>query len=113
MNIRIKTAEAGDWETIQTLNNQVFLNDKEHDDDLDLNWPFSEKGIKYYKELASGKHGKCYIAYLEDIPVGYIALAIKNFGYRKSKYVEVENIGVVPQYRSRGIGKLLTDMAVK
>ena len=113
MNVIVKTAKSGDWETIQKLNNQVFINDQEHDNDLDMNWPFSPKGIKYYKDLASGKYGKCFIAYLDNQPVGYIALAIKDFGYRKSKYIEIENIGVNPQHRSKGIGKMLMDESIR
>lgn len=113
MNIKIETAKSSDWELIQRLNNEVLLSDEGNDDDLDLNWPFSKKGIDYYKKLASGKYGKCYIAYLGKIPVDYVALAIKNFGYRKSKYVEIENIGVNPEYRSQGIGKLLVDASVR
>lgn len=113
MDTKIQTAKSEDWKLIQKLNNQVFLNDKENDDDLDLNWPFSPKGIEYYKKLSSGEYGKCFIAYLGDNPVGYVALSIKDFGYRKSKYIEIENIGVDPQYRSQGIGQLLVDTTVK
>ena len=111
MDILIKSAQPEDWQIIQKLNNQVFLADKDHDDDLDLSWPFSEIGIKYYKELTSGKYGKCFIAYANNEPVGYIALANKNFGYRKSKYLEIENIGVEPKFRSQGIGHLLVEKA--
>jgi len=113
MDIKIQPTKSNDWQLIQRLNNQVFLNDKENDDDLDLNWPFSEKGISYYKKLASGKYGKCLIAYLGKIPVGYIALSVKDFGYRKSKYIEIENIGVGPKYRSQGIGQQLVNATTK
>lgn len=113
MDIKIKTAKSDDWELIQKLNNQVFLIDKDHDDDLDLNWPFSEIGIKYYKRLANGEYGKCFIAYVDEVPAGYVALATKDFGYRKSKYIEIENIGVDPEYRSQGIGRLLMEEIVK
>ncbi|OGM18773.1 hypothetical protein A2686_01905 [Candidatus Woesebacteria bacterium RIFCSPHIGHO2_01_FULL_38_10] len=113
MDIVIKTADSKDWQLIQKLNNQVFINDKENDDDLDMDWPSSEKGVSYYKKLANGKYGKCFIAYLGKIPVGYAALAIKDFGYRKSKYVEIENIGVNPEYRSQGIGQKLIDSTIK
>jgi ribosomal protein S18 acetylase RimI-like enzyme len=112
-NVKIKTAESDEWKIIQRLNNQVFLNDKENDDDLDLNWPYSKIGVDYYHKLADGKYGKCFIAYWDDNPIGYIALAFKNFGYRKSKYIEIENIGVDPKYRNRGIGQLLVNAAGK
>jgi ribosomal protein S18 acetylase RimI-like enzyme len=113
MPIDIKLAASNDWQTIQKLNHQVFLADQEHDADLDTKYPFSQKGINYYKDLASGKYSKCLIAYSNTLPVGYIALSIKDFGYRKSKYVEIENIGVDPEYRSKGIGTQLMHEATK
>lgn len=113
MNVEIRIAKAGDWKVIQKLNNQVFESDAKNDDDLNLNWPSSKKGISYYRKLANGKYGKCYIAYLGKIPVGYVALAVKDFGYRKSKYVEIENIGVDPKCRSQGISRMLIDATVK
>ena len=47
MVIKIRKANSNDWKTIQSLNNEVFQNDKNNDSDLDLNWPYSNKGIKY------------------------------------------------------------------
>ncbi|MGA3292223.1 MAG: GNAT family N-acetyltransferase [Candidatus Microgenomates bacterium] len=114
MDIKIQAATPKDWQIIQKLNNQVFIADKDHDDDLDMDWPFSETGIKYYKDLSDGKYGKCFIAFLGSEPVGYVALADKDFnGYRKSKYIEIENIGVDPKYRSQGIGHLLIEESGK
>jgi GNAT superfamily N-acetyltransferase len=113
MGIEIVRAKPEDWETIQKLNNEVFVNDGNHDDDLDLNWPFSEVGVEYYKKLADGKYGHCLIAMQSGVPAGYVALAIKDFGYRKSKYVEIENIGVNPEFRSQGIGHLLMQATEK
>lgn len=107
MKINIRLATPDDWKTIQNLNNYVFLNDQDHDPDLDLNWPFSQEGINYYQKLASGKNSSCLIAEADSEAIGYVAISIKNFGYRKSKYVEIENIGVLPKYRSHGIGKML------
>ena len=113
MEAKIRQAKKNEWKLIQKLNNYVFLADKDNDDDLNLDWPFSKRGVKYYKNLANGKYGHCLIAYLGGKAVGYIALAKKNFGYRKSRYVEVENIGVRPEYRSQGIGKKLINEATK
>lgn len=113
MTVKIRQANKDDWKIIQELNNQVFLNDKNNDDDLNLNWPYSPKGIKYYKDIAGSKWAKCLIAFFGNKPVGYIALAPKNWSYRKSKYVEIENMGVDREYRSQGIGKQLIEKAVK
>ena len=113
MRVNIRQSKDSEWKLIQKLNNFVFIADKDNDD-LDLNWPFSDKGIKYYKDLASGKWGHCLIAFAGKEAVGYVALAEKDFyGYRKSKYIEIENIGVKTQYRSQGVGKKLMDAAIK
>jgi len=111
MNIIIRKASPNDWGVIQKLNNDVFQNDEKNDPDMDLNWPYSEKGIKYYKSLADGSYGHCLIAEENNQPIGYVALSKKDFGYRKSTYVEVENIGVSPEFRSKGVGKKLMDSA--
>ncbi|MBP9782015.1 GNAT family N-acetyltransferase [Candidatus Woesebacteria bacterium] len=111
MNISLRTATDSDWQTLQELNNQVFQNDKDNDPDLDLNWPYTERGIGYYKKLADGTYGHCIIAEESGAVVGYVALAVKTFDYRKSKYVEVENIGVSPEHRSLGIGTALMKAA--
>jgi ribosomal protein S18 acetylase RimI-like enzyme len=111
MNINIRVAQSDDWKSIQKLNNEVFQNDKDNDPDMDLNCPFTEKSIKYYKNLANGTYGHCFIAEINSEAVGYVALSIKYFVHRKSKYVEVENIGVSPEYRSQGIGEKLMNQA--
>ena len=111
MNIILRTAIDSDWQTLQELNNQVFQNDKDNDQDMDFNWPYSKVGIAYYKNLSNGTYGHCIIAEENGVSIGYIALAKKDFGYRKSMYVEVENMGVSPEYRSQGIGKQLMEAA--
>lgn len=109
----IKRAESEDWNVIQQLNNEVYLSDSKFDDDLDLGRPFSDGGIGYLKKLASGEYGKCMIAYLDKEPVGYIAMSELKFDHRKSKYIEIENMGVSSEHRSQGIGKMLIKEAKK
>ena len=113
MEIKIEEAKPKDWKIIQDLNNALFASEEGHDEDLDIDWPKSEEGIRYYQDVAKGKGGICYIAYSTDIPVGFIILNEKDFGYRKSKYIEVESLGVNPEYRSQGIGHLLIKEAGK
>lgn len=45
--------------------------------------------------------------------VGYIAASPKPFSYRKSTYLEVDNMGVIPEYRSQGIGGMLMEECKK
>lgn len=102
--MKIREAISTDWEAIQELNNQVYLHDEDHDEDLDMERPFSEGGILYYKQLANGKYGHCFIAEIEGKAVGYIVLALKDIEYRTGKHVEIENMGVDSKHRSMGIG---------
>lgn len=111
--ILIRKAKPKDWQIIQRLNNEVFLSDSKHDDDLNLDWPYNGEGVEYYKKLASSGYGNCVIAYDNDKAVGYVAMSVKDFGYRKSKYVEIENMGVDPDHRSQGIGHLLINETKK
>lgn len=113
MNVNIEPANFKDWKIIQKLNNQVYQSDSKFDTDLDLSRLFSEGGESYFKKIANGEYGKCMIAYLNSMPVGYIAMSELKFDHRKSKYVEVENMGVSPEYRSMGIGHLLIEEAKK
>lgn len=111
MNIIIRKARPEDWQTIQKLNNDVFQNDKHNDSDMDSNWPYTEKGIQYYQDLANGTYGCCLIAEADNKSVGHIILSKKTLTYFKSMYVEVEYIGVSSEYRTKGIGKMLIDSA--
>jgi GNAT superfamily N-acetyltransferase len=113
MNIDIKKAQPDDWQIIQELNNQLFMSEVKHDEDLVSDYAFGENGINYYKKLANGEHGNCVIAYDNNKPIGYIAMSLKNFGYRKSIYVEVENMAVDSNYRSQGVGHMLIEEAKK
>ncbi|HKB88380.1 MAG TPA: GNAT family N-acetyltransferase [Patescibacteria group bacterium] len=113
MEIKILEAKPNDWEIIQNLMDPLFTSEIDNDEDLDMEWVHSKEGFKYCKEIAKGIGGLCYIAYADNIPVGFIALHEKDFGYRKSKYIEVGSLGVNPEYRSHGIGKLLIEEAGK
>lgn len=107
----IKRTVSKDWKVLQKLNSEVYQNDSEFDKDLDLNRPFSYGGENYLRKLASGDYGRCYIAFIDDRPVGYIAMSELKFDHRKSRYIEIENMGVSPEFRSLGIGKMLVTEA--
>jgi ribosomal protein S18 acetylase RimI-like enzyme len=55
----------------------------------------------------------CLIAEEDGILAGYIAAGSKDFDYRHSKCIEIENMGVSPSYRSKGIGSQLIEKVVE
>jgi len=60
--------------------------------------------------LVNDPNSICFVAENSDSKlVGYFAASDKSISYRKSKYLEVDNMGVMPEYRSQGIGKELMD----
>ena len=77
--ITIKKAKPEDWQVIQNLNNQVFMSEAKHDNDLVVDYAFTESGISYYKKAANGEYGNCVIAYDNDKPVGYVSMSVKRF----------------------------------
>ncbi|NMB56540.1 GNAT family N-acetyltransferase [Candidatus Beckwithbacteria bacterium] len=109
MKISIRKADLSDWEMIQELNNEVFIADAEYDPYLDLDWPFPESGISYYKDKIKDPKTCCLIAEdkANNQPIGYLFASEVSYPYRKLKIIELENMGVTSNYRSKGIGTLL------
>lgn len=107
--MHIRSAQPSDTETLRELNDQVFQHDAQFDPFLMIDWAHTELGDTYYTGLADGSYGACFVAEEPEtgMVVGYVALHEKEFDYRHGKYLEIENIGVRPEYRSKGIGKML------
>lgn len=110
----IRKVRETEWSQLQDLNSEVFVDNAKYDSDIILNWAHSEAGTKYFQELVKDLESICLVAEDENgTLVGYIAAAPKSISYRKSKYLEVDNMGVIPAFRSQGIGKLLMDACKK
>lgn len=113
--INIISAKTKDLPTIQKLNYEIFIDNQHYDNDLVMNWSITKPGKKYFSKLLSDSTIKskacCFIAYDKQKPVGYIAARRKDIDYRKSKSLEIENMGVSPQYQSKGIGTILIKKA--
>jgi len=106
----IRTATIDDVKTLQNLNDEVFVDNHKYDSDLKIDWAQSDTGKEYFSNVVNNPNAICLIAEDEGKAIGYIAAAPKEFGYRLSKYLEIENMGVSPDFRSKGIGsKLITE----
>lgn len=107
--INIRQADKSEVSALQELNNEIFVNNPHYDPDLKLDWALSRNGQEYFSNLLEDSEAYCFIAEDDNRKVGYIAAATKKIDYRNSKYIEIENLGVVPEYQSKGIGKLLME----
>lgn len=109
--ITIRRAEKKDIPILLSMNHEVFVDNKQYDDDLLMEWSSSEKGKTYFSELLGDPQKYCLIAEESGHPAGYIACSPKKYGYRKSRYLEIDNMGVNPEFRSQGIGsKLISEV---
>ena len=113
MKPEIRELNPNDLETLRELNQEVFNSDKDNIDGLDLDWPDSKTGTLYYTQVVNKDGTVGFIAEIGNKPVGYIALCTRDLGYRTKKFVEVENMGVKPQFRSQGIGTILLNKATE
>lgn len=109
-NVIVRIANIADLQAVQQLNHELFMHDQEWFNDLDVSWPFSIEGAKYFESLLRQDEGVCFIAEIDASSVGYlVAGKIKsNPVFNSSKRLELENMLVQEKYRGHGIGgKLL------
>ncbi len=106
-NIIIKKAEYKDLEDIQTLNNKLFEYEYEGwDKDLELGWPFSEAGKKYFIDMI--KNQIVFVAVDNDKTVGYLAGNMEaSNAYLSIKVAEIDNMFVEDEYRGKNVGSML------
>lgn len=111
-SITYRQALQTEIEELQILNDQIMVDNPVHDPDFLVNWGQSDNGKQYFTELLHDETAFCLVAEVNNMLIGYIAARPKVFGHRLSKYVELENLGVIPEYHRQGIGKQLYDAFV-
>lgn len=105
--ITIRPAGRDDIRALKNLNEELFIDNQQYDPDLVIDWSQSEKGKTYFSNLLSKQEACCFIAEEDGKPIGYIAASPKHVDHRKSTYIEINNMGVTPEYRSKGVGTIL------
>ena len=110
-NIEIRRATLEDVEALQNLNDKAFILNPKFDPDLKLDWAQTGAGPAYFKGLMDVEEKICYAAEDGDKLVGYIAVKKESFDHRISKYIEIENIGIIPDLHRSGLGAELLDVA--
>lgn len=108
MNISVRKAILDDLQSVISLSDELTQSDLPYDKDVDVNWSNTEKGIKYYEQKITGKSGVCFVAEYDGSIVGYLTAAVKEVpSYRLVTVVDLENIVVSGELRSKGVGKTL------
>lgn len=108
MNISIRKAIADDLQSVISLSDELTQADLPYDKDVDVNWSNTEKGMKYFKQKIAGKSGVCFVAEYDGSIVGYLTASVKDVpSYRLVTVVDLENIVVSGELRSKGVGKIL------
>lgn len=113
MEIKVITSDSSKVVVLQNLNDEVFVDNRKYDSDLKMDWAQSETGRKYFTEVLNNPEAICLLAEEENKPVGYLIAIPKDISYRLSKYIEIENMGVSPNFRSKGIGIQLINKCIE
>lgn len=108
--ITIRKAKVIDLPVLQKLSQGLFLSDAPFDRELDTQWPFGKEGKSYLLRRIRGRKGTCLIAELKSKIIGYATggmLPVES--WRPVKRSELDNLFVIAEYRSCGIGKLIME----
>jgi ribosomal protein S18 acetylase RimI-like enzyme len=109
--MKIRKATLDEIHKIKELNTIIFINNPEYDNDAVENFSQTKEGDKYFKKAIENTDGIFLVAEENGELVGYINGSTADFPYRKSKYFEIENLGVIPKAKRKGIGtKLLEEL---
>ena len=109
MDILVRQATLDDLDTIQNLNHELFILEKERfDPTLITDWPLSYAGEQYFTGLI--ETGYVIVATDADTIIGYLAGSIDDKGaYSCVQYGEINNMFVMDKYRGCGVGRALVD----
>ncbi|MFH1210354.1 MAG: GNAT family N-acetyltransferase [archaeon] len=114
MQIRIEPATINHLKDIQNLNLQLCEKEhKEFDPTINPKFPIQKEGEDYFKERI--KNDCALVALFNGKVVGYLVGAISEAEeYRNvSRIAEAENMLVLEEFRSKGIGKQLFQEFIK
>jgi GNAT superfamily N-acetyltransferase len=110
LKVLIERASIADLEAIQKLNQELCAKEnREFDETIDPNYPFSEKGEEYFKSRIESADGLALLAKEGTVVVGYLVGGMAEpEDYRTvGSIAELENMYVQESMRGKGVGSKL------
>lgn len=110
MDIQIRPGKIEDLEQIQKLDQLLFIKEqKEYDSLYNIDWPLSKEGEEYFRKRLTEDGRKVFVAEIDNKIIGYLTSSsrIDNNYQNNLKIAEIENVMVLEEYRSQGIGAKL------
>ena len=116
MKIEIKKATLKELEAIRKMNQELFKYDYENfDKNINYKWSLTKAHKECYEKDISGKNSAVFLALINKKIVGYILCKIIDAEiYSKDKKLAfLEDMFVVKEHRSSGIGTMLVNEFLK
>src|SRR3989344_9445777 len=106
----IRPATVNDLASVIALNQKIFFINSDFDEDIIPDFAQTPEGEKYFKEAIEDKRGCFFILEENGEMIGYTnGSPVVYMTYRKSKYFEITNVGVIPEKQGQGFGKMLME----
>lgn len=103
----IRKATIADFEGLISLNETIFVDNPQFDDDLIDGFMQTTKGQIYLKNALEDSSSIFIVAEENEKFIGYANGMPMEIPYRKSKYFEIENLGVTPDQKGSGLANKL------
>tara|TARA_Y100000310_G_scaffold89559_2_gene86664 strand:- start:10771 stop:11262 length:492 start_codon:yes stop_codon:yes gene_type:complete len=110
LEIIVREALIDDLKSIQLLNKKLFEGEfDKYDDTINVDWPLSKEGEKFYEERISGSEGCAFVLVKGEEIIGYLVGSLsKDEFYRNVKEIaELDEMYILEEYRNGGHGSLL------
>ena len=112
MSISIRRATIDDLSSICDLSQSIFNHEREFTNEFNMNWSHAKEGKEFFYKRLKGKTSCIFLAFDGETTVGYILITLQKYAWRAFLPIaEVTNLGVLPSYRSKGIGTMLIQKA--
>jgi (aminoalkyl)phosphonate N-acetyltransferase len=108
-NVFIRRARSEEYQRIADMNGQVYEAVTAFDEFLDMSRPKKASFYKDWKKTCADPKRCVLVADIQGKIVGYLSGKESPMVWRNARIGEIENMGVIPEYRNQSIGSQLVN----